>query len=65
MQDLFATHDALAVADLIRARRLSAKEVLDGTLANLRRLNGSLNAITDFYDDAPPAMDGPFMACPT
>jgi amidase len=63
VDDLFATHDALAVADLIRTRKLGAKEVLDGTLANLRRLNESLNAITDFYK-APPAADGPFHGVP-
>jgi amidase len=64
VDDLFATHDALAVADLIRTRKLGAREVLDVTLANLRRLNASLNAITDFYDDAPPASDGPFHGVP-
>jgi amidase len=64
VDDLFATHDALAVADLIRTRKLGAKEVLNATLANLRRLNASLNAITDFYDDAPPAADGPFHGVP-
>lgn len=64
MDELFATHDALAVADLIRTRKLGAQELLEGTLANLRRLNGSLNAITDFYDDAPPAADGPFHGVP-
>ena len=64
MDDLFAAHDALAVADLIRTRKLGATEVLDGTLANLNRLNKSLNAITDFYDDAPPAADGPFHGVP-
>ncbi len=63
MDDLFATHDALAVADLIRTRKLGAKEVLDGTLANLRRLNESLNAITDFYQ-APSPADGPFHGVP-
>jgi amidase len=64
VEDLFATHDALAVADLISTRKLGAREVLDRTLANLRQLNGSLNAITDFYDDAPPAADGPFHGVP-
>jgi amidase len=64
VDDLFAAHDALAVADLIRTRKLGAPEVLDGTQANLHRLNRSLNAITDFYDDAPPAADGPFHGVP-
>jgi amidase len=64
VDDLFATHDALVVADLIRTRKLGAREVLDATLANLRRLNASLNAITDFYGDAPPPADGPFHGVP-
>ena len=64
MDDLFATHDALAVADLIRKRKLGASEVLDTTLANLHRLNESLNAITDFYEDATTAADGPFHGVP-
>jgi amidase len=64
VDDLFATHDALAVADLIKQRKLGAEEVLDATLANLHRLNESLNAITDFYDDAPPPAEGPFHGVP-
>lgn len=50
MEDLFATHDALDVAALVKARKLSARELLDGTLARLREVNGPLNAITDFYE---------------
>ena len=64
MDDLFATHDALAVAHLMKTRKLGASEVLGATLKNLRRLNASLNAITDFYDDAPTAGDGPFHGVP-
>ena len=59
MEDLFETHDALAVGELVRTRKLGARELLDGTLSNLRELNAGLNAITDFYDDAPPAAEGP------
>jgi len=51
VDDLFATHDALAVARLVKTGKLGARELLDGTLARLRTLNSSLNAITDFYDD--------------
>ena len=50
VDDLFATHDALAVAELVKTRKLGARELLDGTLSRLRALNGSLNAITDFYE---------------
>ena len=64
MDDLFATHDALAVAQLIRTRKLGANEVRDATLVNLHRLNGSLHAVTDFYEDAPPAAEGPFHGVP-
>jgi len=64
VDDLFATHDALGVAQLVKTRKLGARELLDGTLASLRRLNANLNAITDFYDDAPAAADGPFEGVP-
>ncbi|MBS0541484.1 MAG: amidase, partial [Proteobacteria bacterium] len=64
MDDLFGTHDALAVAELVRSRKLGAAELLDGTLARLRALNAGLNAITDFYEDAPPATEGPFVGVP-
>ena len=52
MDDLFASHDALAVGQLVKTGKLGARELLDGTLARLRALNQSLNAITDFYDGA-------------
>jgi amidase len=50
VDDLFASHDALAVGQLVKTGKLGARELLDGTLAKLRALNQSLNAITDFYD---------------
>ena len=50
MDDLFASHDALAVGQLIKTGKIGARELLDGTLTKLRTLNRSLNAITDFYD---------------
>ena len=50
MDDLFASHDALAVGQLVKTGKLGARELLDGTLARLRALNQPLNAITDFYD---------------
>ncbi|MBP6770972.1 MAG: amidase [Reyranella sp.] len=70
MEDLFAAHDALAVAELIRSRRISAREVLDTSLEDLRRVNGTLNAITDFYEgellekSIAAAGDGPFHGIP-
>jgi Asp-tRNA(Asn)/Glu-tRNA(Gln) amidotransferase A subunit family amidase len=50
LDDLFATHDALAIAEHIRKRKLGARELLEGTLDRLRALNDKLNAVTDFYD---------------
>ena len=64
MDDLFAKNDALGVAEFVRTRKLGAKELLDRTVTNLRKLNGTLNAITDFYDDAAPAAEGPFHGVP-
>jgi amidase len=70
LDDLFATHDALAVAELVKTRKLGARELLDGTLKKLRTINASLNAITDFYDGAlleksvAAAGEGPFQGVP-
>ena len=70
MQDLFVTHDALAVAELVRQRKLDARELLEGTLEALRRCNASLNAITDLYEgdllerSVALAGDGPFQGVP-
>jgi amidase len=49
VDDLFATHDALAVAELVRTGKLGLRELVDGTLASLRKANETLNAVTDFY----------------
>mgnify|MGYP001809779560 CR=1 FL=1 len=70
LEDLFATRDALAVAELIRRRQIGAREVLDATLARLREANGKLNAITDFYEgellekSVAAAGEGPFHGIP-
>ena len=70
LEDLFAAHDALAVAELIRSRKIGAREVLDATVGHLREVNGSLNAITDFYEgellekSVASAGDGPFHGIP-
>ena len=52
MDELFATHDALAVAELVRTRKIGLRELVDGTLASLHKANETLNAVTDFYDSA-------------
>ncbi len=64
MKELFKTHDALAVGELVRSRKIGAQELRTATRERLQTLNKGLNAITDFYDDAPPAVDGPFMGVP-
>ena len=70
MEDLFEAHDALAVAELIRSRKIGAREVLDASLQRLRAVNGRLNAITDFYEgdllekSVAAAGDGPFHGIP-
>src|SRR5260221_2284999 len=50
LDDIFVTHDALGVGQLVKTGKLGARELLDSTLGRLRTLNGSLNAITDFYE---------------
>src|SRR5260370_7636897 len=70
VDDLFATSDALAVAELVKTRKLGARELLDSTLHKLRALNTSLNAITDFYEGSlleksvAAAGEGPFQGIP-
>ena len=70
MRDLFEKNDALATAELVKTRKLGARELLDGTLMHLRDLNGSLNAITDFYEgpllekSIAAAEEGPFQGVP-
>src|SRR5712671_4903603 len=70
VEDLFATLDALAVAELVKTRELGARDLLDGTLHKLRALDGSLNAVTDFYEGAlleksvAAAGEGPFQGVP-
>ena len=70
MDDLFASHDALAIAQLVKQRKLGARELLDDALARLRAINRSLNAITDFYDgdllekSVAAAGEGPFQGVP-
>src|SRR5260221_14729166 len=70
LDDIFVTHDALGVGQLVKTGKLGARELLDSTLGRLRTLNGSLNAITDFYErdllekSAAAAGAGPFPGRP-
>ena len=36
MDDLFATHDALAVGELVKARKIGLRELVDGSIAHLQ-----------------------------
>lgn len=70
MDDLFATHDALAVGELVKTRKIGVRELVEGSIAQLRKLNISLNAITDFYEgelldrSVAAAGEGPFQGVP-
>jgi len=70
VDDLFAEHDALAVAELVKQRKIGARELLAATMARLRKLNESLNAVTDCYDgellerSIATAGEGPFQGVP-
>src|SRR5262245_20690185 len=70
VDDVFASLDALATAELIRRRKLGASELLDAALLRLRAVNGQLNAITDLYDgtllenSVATAGEGPFRGVP-
>ena len=70
MKDLFASHDALAVGELVKSGKLGTRELLDATLAGLATLDERLNAITDLYDGAvletsvAAAGEGPFKGVP-
>jgi amidase len=62
--------DALATAQLIKSGKIGTRELLDATILKLRRLNESLNAVTDFYEDSALAKsvaaagEGPFQGVP-
>jgi len=70
LEDLFATHDALAVAELVRSRQIGVQELVDASLVRLRRENDRLNAITDLYEgdllesSVAATGDGPFHGIP-
>lgn len=70
MENLFATRDALGVAELVRRGEIGSGELLRSTLERLRAVNASLNAITDFYDgdllerSVAAAGKGPFQGIP-
>jgi len=55
----FTAHDALALADLVRQKKVSPRELVDASIAAAERLNPKINAIvTPMYDRARAEADG-------
>ena len=67
---LFDREDGLGLAELVRRREVSAKELLDAAITRVERLNPALNAVvTRMYDAARSAIgaglpSGPFTGVP-
>jgi len=56
----FADHDALALADLVRRREVSPRELVAESIARIERHNPALNAVVHpMFDAAVKAADGP------
>ena len=61
--------DAVAMAELVRRREVSPRELVDETIARIERVNPQLNAVVErLFDQARTAAnaslpDGPFRAC--
>ncbi|TKC88674.1 amidase [Trinickia terrae] len=51
IRTLFATHDGIALAELVRAREVTPGELLDAALANVDAIDPSLNAVAERLDD--------------
>ncbi|MEO8193776.1 MAG: amidase [Gemmatimonadales bacterium] len=69
MQD-YSSHDALSLAELVRTRQVSARELVDAAIARIESLNPKLNAVIHkMYDGAlrqadEPRRGGPFEGVP-
>jgi amidase/6-aminohexanoate-cyclic-dimer hydrolase len=70
IEDLLDQHDGLGLADLVRRREVTAKELLDAAIARVEARNPKVNAVvTRMYDAARTAIDaglprGPFTGVP-
>lgn len=67
----YAAHDALGLADLVRRRAVSRRELADTALAAIAQMNPTLNAVIETYeaaastlDDAPDTQNRPFFGVP-
>jgi amidase len=69
MQD-FSSHDATSLAELVRSRQVSARELVSASIARIEALNPKLNAVVHrMFDRAlreadTPSGDGPFAGVP-
>src|SRR5579864_6269349 len=59
--DEWASHDATALAALVKAKKVTPRELATQAAAAVRRLDGKLQAVLGLYDDVleNPDKDGP------
>ena len=58
--DEYLSHDALALADLVRRGEASAREIVDAAIARIERVNPRLNAVVHpMFEQARRVADGP------
>ncbi len=68
--DEYARHDALGLAQLVARRKVSPRELAKTALSAIEKLNPSLNAVIEIYEDAIAGLDakslgrGPFRGVP-
>ncbi len=66
----YASHDALALAELVRRRDVTSVELVELCLAAIERVNPTLNAVTQVFADrargvaSGPLPEGPFKGVP-
>jgi amidase len=65
----FSSHDALSLAELVRTKQVSARELVGASIENIEVLNPKLNAVIHkMYDralkQADTPVDGPFAGVP-
>lgn len=70
ISDVYASHDGLGLADLVRRREVKASELLDEAMARVHARNPALNAVIRTFQDLAAAAieagdpDGPFTGVP-
>jgi amidase len=67
--DDFSSHDALSLAELVRTRQVSPRELVSASIENIEALNPKLNAVVHkMYDralkESESPVDGPFTGVP-